>query len=212
MKNNILNILKKCFANPAYFLEHILAFSMGTFYILFYRMTKRNVKIGFPFLASAKVTISGPGRVEIGKNCAVFNNVFRGLTIVTFSKNATVNIGNGCALGGITIRCYNRVEIGDRAMTAVSLIQDSFFVEPGRSQINDECRGPEPQAIVLGRNVWLGADSLVLGGSTIGDDCVLSAGSCCSGINIYKDYSLIIGNPASKSLPIEKLVNFMGVK
>jgi len=204
MRLSFKDILIKCLDDPLYFINRFTGLLRGTFYILYYGLFSRNVKIGFPFMVNAKVTIAGPGRVIIGKNCAVFENVFRGLSIATFSRNAAVVIGNGCALGGITIRCYTRVEIGDRTMTAVSLIQD-YFIDPDKVVPREGHHIPKPEPIVLGKNVWLGADSLVLGGSMIGNDSVLSAGSCTIG-GTYRDYGLIMGNPAHKSLPIDKLL------
>lgn len=35
----------------------------------------------------------------------------------------------------------------------------------------------DAQPIVIGNNVWIGAQSIVLGGVTIGDNCVIAAGS-----------------------------------
>ena len=116
MEHTFINILKRCITDPAYLLSRLAPFLRGTFCIIYYRTFKRNVKIGFPFMVGAKVRIIGPGRVYIGKHCAVLENVFKGLTIVTFSKDSTVIIGNKCALGGITIRCHSKVEFGDRVI------------------------------------------------------------------------------------------------
>lgn len=211
MEHTFINILKRCIIDPAYLLNRLAPFLRGTFCIIYYRTFKRNVKIGFPFMVGAKIRIIGPGKVYIGKRCAVLENVFKGLTIVTFSKDSTVIIGNKCALGGITIRCHSKIILGDRVMTAVSLIQDAFFTD-----LDKDIKRPirsfayEAKPVYIGNNVWLGADSLVLGGSVVSNDCVVGAGSVCFNVE-FKEYSLIIGNPACKSLPIDKLLRLKGV-
>lgn len=201
----VIFLLKRCLNEPAYFLNLFTPLLRGTFYVLYYRIVRRNVKIGFPFMASGSVKIIGQGHVQIGRRCTVFKNVFKGLTIITFNKNASIKIGNNCALGGLTIRCHTKVEIGDKTMTAISLIQDIFLCNLKRLS------GPfiiqEPKPVVIGKNIWLGAGCIVMGASVIGDDSVISAGSWCHN-TCYTDYSLIMGNPSCKSLPIEKLLRF----
>jgi len=98
------------------------------------------VKIGFPFFAYYRVRIYGPGRVKIGKYCSVFPNVFRGLTIITLSPHSHVIVGDECDLGGMTIRCKKRIEIGSKTLGASSLIQDTLFVNSNRmkSKIKDK--------------------------------------------------------------------------
>ncbi len=207
----VLNNIKISIQDPLYFYQSLTAFLRGSLYIAYYNFFARNVKIGFPFKAYAPVRIIGPGSVSIGKDCSVYKNVFRGLTIVTSSCDAVVNIGRKCALGGLTIRCNKRVEIGDYVMTANSLIQDSFFVNYDKTMsISINKLIPEPKEISIGNNVWLSMGSILLRGCIIGSDSVISAGSWCFDATI-KDYSLAIGNPVKKTLPIERLQRLKGL-
>jgi|TARA_B110000238_G_C16086170_1_gene421689 chloramphenicol O-acetyltransferase type B len=48
--------------------------------------------------------------------------------------------------------------------------------------------------IVIGNDVWIGAKSIILSGSTIGDGAVIAAGSVVSGE--VRPYSIVAGNPA----------------
>lgn len=52
----------------------------------------------------------------------------------------------------------------------------------------------EPQEIRLGDNVWIGMNSIILKGTTIGNNSVVSAGSVAKGY--YPANSIISGNPA----------------
>ena len=48
--------------------------------------------------------------------------------------------------------------------------------------------------IVVGNDVWIGAKSIILSGSTVGDGAVVAAGSVVSGE--VRPYSIVAGNPA----------------
>jgi acetyltransferase-like isoleucine patch superfamily enzyme len=206
----VFELIKRIIIAGAYAASVLRAIVRGTWYILYFRTASRNVRIGFPFKAFAPVIIDGPGTVTLGKNCAALPNVFRGLTIVTLSENARVSIGNNGHLGGLTIRCRNSVIIGDRVMTAVSLIQDDFIVN--RDEADKRLRHDRIKsgAVVLGNNVWLGGDSILLPGAKIGDDDVVAAGTCCSDIEVPQ-YHLLSGNFAKRPLPIDRLLKLKGV-
>ncbi len=197
--------LRRAVREPAVVLRYGMAFAKGAFLIGWYRLFRPNVRIGFPFLAYAKVTIRGPGAVTIGRGCNVFNNVYRGLTIVTFSEAATVTIGDSCALGGLTVRSHDRVTIGSGTMTAYSLVQDAPFSDmaKAKSAAGDALTPPSP--VEVGENVWLGGYSIVLGGSRIGNDCVLGACSVSRAIEI-EEYRLGSGNPVKRGFPIPQLL------
>ena len=184
----------------------------GTVYLLYYMVFRKNVRIKFPFLAFTKVTIIGPGEVFIGRGCHAQKNVFRGLTIVTNSVDSFVSIGAKSLLGGLTIRCHERIEVGEKTMTAVSLLQDSLFYNAddvsSRADTNVSLR---PRPVIIGSNVWLGPGSIVLGGSKVGNDSVLAAGTWCFG-NQIGDYSLVSGNPSKRPMPIDKVLKLKGLE
>jgi acetyltransferase-like isoleucine patch superfamily enzyme len=207
--DKIKNILKRIIEDPGDVLSYAMGLFRGLGYLSYYGIFKNNVKIGFPFIVDAKVRIIGPGTVIIGKGCRVMKNAFKGLTIITHSRDAIVTIGNKCLLGGTTIRCHGTIAIGDRAMTAISLIQDSFIVAQDRISAGSPPHMPRPQNIAIGSNVWLGEASFVMNGSTIGNDCVLSSGSWCHDA-VYQDYVLIMGSPARNAIPIDKLLRLKG--
>ena len=176
------------------------AFVRGALYAAYYRLFRRNVRVALPFLAYARVAISGPGSVFIDRGCAVHLNAFEGLTIVTLSPDADVRIGKRCNLDGLTIRCINRVEIGDRVMSANCLVQDTLFSSGAAAS-----RHGGPPDLVLHRNVsvgggaWLTSRTIVLAGSRIGKNSVLGLASVCLRFAVPDDH-VAIGNPTSGSL------------
>jgi acetyltransferase-like isoleucine patch superfamily enzyme len=187
----------------------VQAFIRGICYSIYYRIFRKNVRIKLPFLAYYRVTIIGPGKVTLGRGCSVHKNAFKGLTIVTFSEAATVTIGERCGFGGLTIRCRNRVDIGEKTITATSLVQDFLFVN--RDHGDDEKQISAPAPIIIGKNVWLSNDAIILGGSQIGDDSVVGAKSLCKDTKVAA-YSLANGNPIKRGLPIENLLKLKGVR
>ena len=196
-------------SSPRYAVSTVLAVLRGTAYAVYYRIATRGaVVIRLPFLAFERVSISGPGRVEIGSSCGVHPNVFRGLNIVTLTPAARVTIGRRCALGGLTIRAARSVVIGDRTMTAYSLVQDTLFCARDEAKSMNVHRNlVEP--IVIGRNVWLASASCILSGTTLGDDSVVSQGGCTLRARV-DPLALVAGNLPSRSLPIRRLIELRG--
>jgi acetyltransferase-like isoleucine patch superfamily enzyme len=207
--DRVKGLIKKMIESPGDVLSYAIGLFRGVGYLLYYNVFKNNVRIGFPFFVNAKVRIIGPGTVTIGKGCRVMKNAFKGLTILTFARDANVTIGNKCLLGGTTIRCHGAVAIGERTMTAICLIQDSFLTTRTRNSEEVSNCLPRPKSIAIGRNVWLGEACFVMSGSVIGDDCVLSSGAWCHDA-AYPDYVLIMGNPARSAIPIDKLLRLKG--
>ena len=205
-----LNKIIKAVKRPRECLHILGALLKGCYYIVLYRITNDNIRISFPFFAYAPVRISGPGTVVIGKSTRALLNVYRGLTIITGSPGSMVEIGGRCSLGGLTIRCAGRISMGDRVMTAFSLIQDSY---PAHWRGIGDCNNnvATGNEIIIGNNVWISGQCIVLGGSRIGNDSVLSFGTCCHDLDVG-DYRLVVGNPAKRSLPIEKVLQLKGLK
>lgn len=190
-------------------LDLLVAVLRGTWYVCFYRLFRRNVTIRFPFKAFARVRIEGPGSVFVDRNCAVHLNVFKGLSIVTLSPEARVRIGARCNLGGLTIRCRTHVSIGDRTMTAVSLVQDTLFLDEEKARENRVAdRFPWAAPVAIGSNVWITMQGIVLGDTRIEDDSVLATGAVCCHYRALP-YTLVSGNPAKRSLPISRVMHLV---
>lgn len=185
----------------------IIAVLRGTYYIFFFRLFRKNVRIEFPFVAFTSVNISGPGKVRIGKKCVVVENVFRGLTIVTLDQSSEVIIeGIGCLIGGLTIRCLNKVLVGKKVMTAVSLIQDVDCITTNYTYLKSENDPMNEVIINIRDNVWIGGHAIILSNTTISNDSVVAAGSVCRDINI-PDYNLVSGNLARRGINIDRLMS-----
>ncbi|GEM_PF-1068700 len=179
----------------------------GFGYIAYFRLFKPNIVIKFPFFVYYRLKISGPGKVFINRGCSVYANSFDGLVITTLSRHAQVIIGKGCDLGGMTIRCSNRISIGDFVMSANCLLQDSLFAVRRQSDLKraDQVeREKTSSSLSIGSRVWLTGQTILLAGTDIGDESVLGVGSLCFDRKIAKSH-LAVGNPVVSSVSIERL-------
>lgn len=214
---NYINIAKKLIhlllADPWVFYSYIKALLIGCFYIVYYRLTTANVVIKFPFFVYYKFKITGAGSVFIDRGCSVYANSFDGLVITTLSPNAKVVIGKGCDLGGMTIRCYNRVTLGNFVMSANCLLQDIVFPVARLFDVkNSAVINIEPSAncLSIGDKVWLASQTIVLGNSSVGEASVLGVGSVCIDRKINNSH-LAVGNPISSSISIERIEKMVGI-
>ena len=210
--SSVSKFIRLFVANPTGAAGLLKALLRGTFTVFYYRLVKPRIRIAFPFFMYETFCVSGPGKVFIEKSCSIFPNMFVGVNIVTLNRDAEVRIGKNCSLGGVTIRCHERVEIGDCLMAGHSLIQDSIFAECESALANQGIpQMRDSHSIRIGRNVWIGAQTCILGGTTIGDDSVVSLGTVCMGIGIGA-YQLASGNPSLRPVPISRLMRMQGMQ
>jgi acetyltransferase-like isoleucine patch superfamily enzyme len=106
---------------------------------------------------------------------------------VSVNEGATLIIGSGFANTGLSLACYDRIEIGNNVVISENVtIRDS----DGHEIIGSLSSRP----IKIGSHVWIGLNVTILKGVTIGDDSVIAAGSV-----VTKDVpagTLVAGVPA----------------
>lgn len=120
--------------------------------------------------------------IDSGANCAIgkrFN--MRRNAILRVRKGATIKLGNNVSLGNnCIVACHDRIEIGDHVQLSPGVLlydHDHDFRVPGGLNEGKFVSSP----ITIGNNVWIGANSIILRGTQIGDNCVIAAGSIVKG-------------------------------
>lgn len=116
------------------------------------------------------VTLFPPFTADFGRNIAIGERVFINAGC-RFQDQGGITIGDDCLIG------HNAV---------IATLQHDIAPARRTDLI--------PSPVVLGRNVWLGANVTVLPGVTIGDDAVVGAGSV-----VTKDVpagTIVVGSPA----------------
>lgn len=127
------------------------------------------------------------GGVKIGKNCLIGRSVvgYHGgmpfyTALLSDGQGSLITIGNNCRLNGVYIHAQDRIEIGDNCVMASGVnIIDSNGHE---TKSMNRTKGRDiPQKIIIGNNVWIGLNAIILKGSIIGDNAIISAGSVVRG-------------------------------
>ena len=87
------------------------------------------------------------------------------------------------------IMCHDKVSIGDNTIMGPGVYiydHDHVFDSNNGVRRNEYVAAP----ITIGKNCWIGANTVILRGTTIGDNCLIAAGSVVKGN--YADGSVVI--------------------
>lgn len=142
-------------------------------------------------------SIDKGSRIAIGD---MFN--MRGTARIRVRNQGELVIGNNVSLNiNNMIACHSRIVIGDDVQFSPNVqIYDhdhDFYVEGGV-----KAGKYKVAPVKIGNNVWIGANTVILRGTEIGDNCVVGAGSVIKGT--YSDNTLII----QKREEVEKRIEY----
>lgn len=116
------------------------------------------------------------GELRIGRGLKVRSN-----SHIRVRENGVMELGENVALGyGCMIVCHESIKVGnDVQFSPYVLVYDhdhDFRVEGGL-----KAGKYKTSPVVIGNNTWIGANSIILRGTHIGDNCVIAAGSIVKG-------------------------------
>lgn len=141
------------------------------------------------------------GGVSIGNFCLIGRSHYQyhaGMpfytTILNDGQNSRVNIGDNCRINGAYIHAQDFIKIGNNCVFASGI----SIIDSNAHQVKSTNRTigrDTPQGIVIGNNVWIGLNAIILKGTVIGDNSIVSAGSVVQGY--FEENSIIRGNPAT---------------
>lgn len=166
-----------------------------------YQVMKRpNINIS----PSAKVNYQGirrrpPTYLTIGEG-----TMFEG-SIVSDREGSIVSIGRNTFVGGSTIVCAERIEIGDDVLiswgcTIVDHDSHALAWKDRCDDVRQYYKGiknwdkVKRKPVIIGNKSWIGFNSIILKGVTIGEGAVVGSGSI-----VTKDvpaHTVVAGNPA----------------
>lgn len=149
--------------------------------------------------------------LKIGKNVSINSGFLSNLVglysrtiIVTRSSDAVIEIGDNVGISGATIYARKGIYIGDdTSIGGNTKILDNDFhpIDPGQrlQQMHSNHPGEmmdliPTKEIHIGKNCFIGCNSIILKGTVLGDNCVVGAGAVVSGE--YENNCVIAGNPA----------------
>ena len=126
-------------------------------------------------------------KIELGSDVSINSNFLSNLlglyqrTIIVAKGKGQIKIGNRVGISGATIYSWDRIEIGDdtRIGANVKIVDTDFHpIDPAeRLKGNNDAAKTRP--IKIGKNVFIGMNSLILKGTVLGDNCVVGGGYSC---------------------------------
>ena len=111
--------------------------------------------------------------------------------VCTWHGDVILQDGAGIGIGSIVM---GPVLIGEGSVCSQNCFisgQSHHYQDVSKNFLR---QGVETGQVVVGKNVWIGANSVILPGVTIGDNSVIGAGSTI--IGDVPSYSVVAGNPA----------------
>jgi acetyltransferase-like isoleucine patch superfamily enzyme len=141
-------------------------------------------------LVSPRSEVELSRHLVLGRRTVVSSFVKIKATDGPVTCGADCGIATGCFLDGGTagLRLGNHVTVGPNVvMVAVNYRYDQL-------EVPVEQQGRTSQGITIGDNVWIGANSVILDGASIGDHSIVVANSLVN--RRFPPRSIIQGNPA----------------
>lgn len=170
---------------------------------LFMKATK--VKYGEKLLLHGVPVIfnKSGAKLTIGDNVTIKSSFISNLVglyqrtiIVTRTPEAEICIGNKVGISGATIYARKSITIGENTHIGgnTKILDNDFHPLEIEARNKDIKEKISTRPIVIGKNCFIGCNSLILKGTILGDGCVVGAGAVVSGT--FEENCVIAGNPA----------------
>ena len=128
--------------------------------------------------------------VSLHRDSQLFSCSLARVTYIAGASLSNVTAGKFCSIGqGV------RIGLG-RYPTNFLSTHPAFYSAGGQTslQISTFAEFSEANPVVLGNDVWVGANSLIMGGISIGDGAIVGAGSIVT--RDIPAYAIAVGSPA----------------
>lgn len=123
-------------------------------------------------------------KLYYGKLCKIKNNtVFRKRFEINISNsNSKISIGSGCFFNNdCSLNCRKNIIIGDNC-----IFGENVKIYDHNHQFNDKFKLIKKQSyscksVIIGDNCWIGSNVVILEGTSIGEGCIIGAGTILQG-------------------------------
>ncbi|MCK0131223.1 acyltransferase [Flavobacteriaceae bacterium F08102] len=149
-----------------------------------FRLKGVKIKPKVRFYGKTYVRRSFNSIIDIGPGCTFRSDktsnligLNRRCMISTFHEGAIVKIGEKSGFSGTVIGAAQSIQIGENVLSGANVLITDFDWHPIDPKLRHTSEGVKSAPVVIEDNVWLGINSVVLKGVTIGENTVIGANS-----------------------------------
>ena len=159
---------------------------------------------GCRFFGLPVIVKAGGGNIRIGSRLTLASSFLSNMiglwqrSVIIARNGGSVELGDDVSMSGVTIYAFRHIEIGDHTIIGANTkIFDSDFhpIDPQIRLVNeDDKQHTAMKETIIGKNVFIGCNALILKGVCIGDNAVIGAGSVVT--RDVPENCIAAGNPA----------------
>lgn len=149
------------------------------------------------------VNVSLKAKCKIGSNFKMNNGVkysdsgVNGKCRIDVRDTATLIIGDNVGMSDVTITCHEKITIGNNVLLGVGTQlrdTDNHSLNPNDRLMGLDWKNKKTAPIIIGHNVFIGMNSIILKDVSIGNNAIVGAGSVVT--KNIADNEIWAGNPA----------------
>lgn len=160
---------------PHLLLPGLLAWLRGWWCRVKFFLLGKHFSAGKWFRVYGPLIVTGPGRIVFGDNCLIISNAIKPVCIRTLTPDATVVLGDHAGLNGTSIQCVKSITIGRLSNIADAFITDTPAHSLGKHRRMESVEDVPASPVIVGENVWVSVQVVILDGVTIGNNSVIGA-------------------------------------
>lgn len=158
-------------------------------YVLYYFLARHLPCSGLPYSLGAKQIRKFCAKLMLdkcGKNVNIEHGAF-------FASGKNICIGNNSGIG-LNCRLSGPLSIGNDVMMAPNVTIVTQNHEVSDTEIPMRLQTAPKKKVVIGNDVWIGTNVVIMPGITIGNGCIIGAGAVVT--KDVPDYAVVGGIPA----------------
>ncbi len=162
----------------------------------------KNVKLGNDNHIYGKIFLRNKGQFIIGDNCTLKSGIYQNPVgtnhrlIIDVKNGGILTLGNNVGISNCVIICFENISLEDNVMVGSSVqIYDSDHHSLNlKKRLSEEDDDIKNKSVLLKNGCFIGANSIILKGVTVGENSIIGAGSVVT--KDIPDNEIWAGNPA----------------